>query len=277
MRKGGAFIGLPEGSRVFTPQQKEAYDRWQEIQLIRASLKDQLPNSRFTFIQGNALRDIAPATAAQLVFLSTYLKFGCSALMLTQRSPIRRSDLPELLRVSRATVDRTIDDADGMLTFDASGTVCLNAEIFRRGTLPKNHGVYHKVFHNSIRSLWTQMPTSKQKHLGYIFQMLPFLNLQHNFLCWDPMEANLEAIRFLSLFDFAREIGLRDLSNVSRLRTIYRGLTFQTDGSPEAICAVEGLGKTSKVIINPALVYAGSSPESIHAQRALCRAVCQAS
>ena len=268
---GDAVFGLSEGSRVLTPEQNAAKERWKEILQIQANLKTVLPDQKFSFVRGDALCQLKPATSARLVMLSTFKEYGREPLMMTQRRPMKRDELPGVLRVSRATVDRTIDDAAGLLTIDTDGAVCLNSDAFCMGKLPKKHPVFHRLFRSSVRHLWANTATSQQKHLGYVFQMLPYLNIQHNVLCWNPWERDPGSIQFMCLPEFAREIGYTGVTNISRLRSIYRDIKLPVNGEWEAFCAVIDVGKTTRIIVNPAVVYAGHSPESIHIQRMICR------
>ena len=103
--------------------------------------------------------------------------------------------------------------------------------------------------------------------------MLPYINLEFNVLCKNPLETDLERIEPLSLKEFCAEIGY-DTSQINRLLNIYRKLTFDVKGKQENFCAFvfDGINRNkSKIFINPNVLYNGSNYRRVKILGMFCR------
>ena len=97
-------INVPVGTVFITPEQ-------QRIRTGKAkhSYKRRSKNPKFYFASTETeagLIDLAPVTVTRLVYLAAFLPYGKSRLMETERTAIKRRDLPRILDVSKATVSR---------------------------------------------------------------------------------------------------------------------------------------------------------------------------
>lgn len=72
-----------------------------------------------------------------------------------------------------------------------------------------------------MRKLYIMVQPSQHKHLGYLFKMLPYVNLEYNVLCHNPLESNLDDIQLMTVSEFCGAIGY-DISNWHRLNKIYK-------------------------------------------------------
>ena len=277
--EGDGWLGVDEDTRLVDPQDDEDRRKIKEFLLLQANLKAQLPDSAFVFVHCEELGALRPETAARIVMLGTYLPWcerysdGGMALKRTQRSPVRREDLPDILRVTRRTVDGMIEDAAGILTIGDDGVVFLDKAVVYCGRLAKKTPFYRRVWVSPIRSIWQKISPSQQRYLGYLFQMLPFLSVDHNYLCREPQDIEVDDAEAMSVQQFADCIGY-DNTNAARLKNAYRAIQFSANGSQEAFCAFVGRGKRSRIIVNPAVVYSGKDPESVRIQREICRQAC---
>lgn len=274
---GDTWVGVPKGTALITPRQQAAKQKWKEqepLRQLKENLRSMDKNEQFIFAQGERLGGVRPETAARLVMLGTYLPYFGDELKLTQRKAVTRKDLPSVLGITRRTADNMADDAAGILTVDSSGAVCLDNRVLRRGNLPKKHALYHKVRINALRHIWESINQCQHRYLGYIFQTLPYLNVQHNYLCWSPWETDADRISFMSLKEFASVIGY-DESNAARLRKAYSGIQFSIGGELATLCAFEDVGRKTRMIVNPDVVYAGKTPDAVRARRAACQTACR--
>ncbi|MGN0394923.1 MAG: hypothetical protein ACI4EF_06135 [Coprococcus sp.] len=127
-----------------------------------------------------------------------------------------------------------------------------------------------------VEAVWMLVPVGSRVYtpesLGYIFKMLPYINLEYNVLCKNPLEQNLENIEFMSLAEFCHAIDY-DISQLSRLLKIYKSLTFEVKTKQERFCAFvyDGLDRGSaRIFINPHILYNGSSYSQVKVLGKFC-------
>ena len=99
---------VPIGTVFYTPEQQEAINDRKAQQREFYDRKAVLDSfGRFSFLCATQeFEGVSPETAARLVYLSTFLKWEDGALLFTQRSKMSRDSLPEVLGLSRQTVNR---------------------------------------------------------------------------------------------------------------------------------------------------------------------------
>ena len=185
-----------------------------------------------------------------------------------------RHDLPGIMGLSRRTADRFLDEASqDYILMDDSGYLSLNATLFRRGKIGR-HGEslsWRKVYISTVRSLY-RAANGKHRYLGYVFQMIPFINIQYNMLCEDIFERDLYNIRQMTDKDFCRRIGY-DYSQIARLRKVYKNIRFEVDGHMEAFCAFVDAGCGTRIYVNPHILYSGTRPDLVEVLGCFCKYV----
>lgn len=254
------------GTIVLTPEQQEQRRKAWEVYQNRAIRKNlNRPLGNFFFIQNDSdFGDITPATLARLIYLNTYLNFENNQLMLKKDAPMYRKDLIRVLKISKGAISKFWHEVSPKYIMESeSGLIFTNNNYFFRGYLNKTQKDdlyrYRKFFIRGIRKLYHSVGNvSQHKHLGYIFQMLPFINIEYNVLCHNPLETDYEKIEPLTLQEFCKEIGY-NISQVSRLLNIYKNIVF-CNGQRFCNFVNDGLDRNnSKIFINPHVLYSGSN------------------
>ena len=161
------------------------------------------------------------------------------------------------------------------LTIDDGGDLHINTSVFRRGTLPKKDGLgaYQKIYIEAVRNLYRATPVSNHKQLGYIFLMLPYINIQYNVLCKNPYESDIAEIEPLTVREFCELIG-HSYSTVARLREAYSRIRFEIDGQQELFCAFVYDGSSlddARIFVNPHVFYSGTDPERVEVLGHFCK------
>lgn len=143
---------------------------------------------------------------------------------------------------------------------------------FQRGQL-NGYAPYQKFFIDAVRTLYRNTAPKKHKHLGYVFQMLPFVNTEYNILCYNPTEKDLNYVLPLSVNDFCATIGY-NVANRARLLQTYAEITFLVNGHLEQLCSFVTNGADigiSKIFINPHILYFGKCPKQVELLGKFCR------
>ena len=260
----------PAGSRVITPADIEAANERKAQKrkfLMQKERLDKLGRFYFLAIE-NGFSEINAATAARLVYLSTFLRYGTNSLYLTKRTQMKKEDLPEVMGMSPTTAFRFFKEVNPTyLQADEEGYISLSGQIFRRGTLGKGNEskAYQKIYIDVVRKLYKGTPLNNHKELGYIFAMLPYINIEYNVLCKNPYETNISEIELLTVREFCAAIG-HSFSTVARLLETYSKICFCVDGTVEQFCKFVSAGNDINhawIFVNPHVIYSGTDPEQV--------------
>ena len=269
---------IPPGSAIITPEDFAANierKRQQREFFLHKQIMGQL--GKFCFLAINSsLNCLPPATAARLIYLSSYLRYGTDCLYITQRTPMKVSDLQKVMGLSNATIRRFLEEVcPSYLSADHDGDLHINTSVFRRGALPKKDGLgaFQKVYIEAIRNLYRATPISNHKQLGYIFLMLPYINIQYNVLCKNPYETDILHVEPLTVREFCELIG-HSYSTVARLREAYSRIRFTVNGQQELFCAFVSDGNSlddARIFVNPHVFYSGTDPERVEVLGHFCK------
>lgn len=266
----------PVGTKHITPAQQrrnKAYWAMKEENEATKWRRERERNSGgdYYFLAADTrYRDVSPETAVRLVYLGTFQKIGKDFLMLTKRTPMKLQDLRDVLNISPSSVSKfkaeTIN-AGRYLCVNSDNTMTLSPDFFHRGKIGKNwyHREYQTVFHDAVRSLYNRTLPRNHGRLGLIFQMIPFINREHNILCHNPEEIDINKIIPLTIDEFCGEIGYNP-NQRSRLMREYSRITFDVNGVQERFCSFcfDGAHRGSiRIIINPRILYKGSYADRV--------------
>lgn len=269
---------IPPGSAIITPEDFAAYNKRKRQQrefFLQKQVMGQL--GKFCFLAINSsLNCLPPATAARLIYLSSYLRYGTDSLYVTQRTPMKVSDLQKVMGLSNSTIYRFLEEVcPSFLSADDNGDLHINTSVFRRGALPKKDGLgaFQKVYIEAVRNLYRATPISNHKQLGYIFLMLPYINIQYNVLCKNPYETDIAHVEPLTVREFCNLIG-HSYSTVARLREAYSRIRFMVNGQQELFCAFVSDGSSlddARIFVNPHVFYSGTDPERVEVLGHFCK------
>lgn len=257
-----------EGDTVLSLEQREAQMRYRESEERRKRRRDLSKElGEHFFIESHQeFSELTASNAARLVFLGTFAGYD-NSLRLTQKTILRREDLPSVLKISKSATNNFMKEAcPTYITIKDDGQLVINPCFFRKGTLPKGESFY-RVYKKWIRKLYNETPQSRHKHLGYIFGVLPFVNIQFNILCHNPKETDLNLIEPMTLDELCEKIGYNK-TNRHRLLKAYNEIQFEIDDHQERFLSIVGNGiikdsGKSKMFVNPTVLYSGDEPESV--------------
>lgn len=258
---------IVEGARVTTPKQIEA--------LMKKEEYEQFKNKKGYFIMyifGNNrdISDLKPQTAARLMYLSTWLQYDGDYLV-NRDGKMTREQIKAVMGLKSRTFDEFLSEITktGYVIKD-DNSYRLNKDYFQKGRCELNKSLaehrYVRVYIDYIRTLYKKTPQSKHVHLGYIFQLIPYINCEYNVLCHNPLEKDPEKIIPMTVGEFCEAIGY-DVSQASRLLNIYDGITFEVNGKNCYFCGYTGRrnqkDQDRRIYINPFIFFAGSDKHQV--------------
>lgn len=244
----------------FAQQTKKQYAR-----TIRDKDHKSLGNYVLTERKDNQFNELDPQDVARLVYLSAFLNLD--NILVYRGKNIRPADFEKLLKVSPATAKRFWRNIKGTFVIeDASKRLTFCKTLFR-GKNRKSNSRLGKVFIRTLRDLYENTPVSQHRYLGYVFQLLEFVNTEYNVLCWNPDTTDLESVEPMTVKQFCGVIGY-DPQHSSQLEKVYRDIKFPTkNGKMQHLCAFVSVGNNQDkyIAINPRIYYAGSNHGNVDA------------
>lgn len=258
-------IPVPKGTIFYTPQQQEEYKRARAEEEKRALRKASDP---FYFARCADSLSLSPETTTRLLYIMSFAghKENGRRLLINNRTPMQKKDLPDVLEVSKPTALKFFSDTSPkFIQEDEKGLTWTESGWFYRGTgLRLSDDLdYTRVFCDCMKKLYKGARGKNIKYLGYIFQMLPYVNREYNFLCRNPKEKDIRKVDKMNLLDVCGLLGI-DTHNIDRLYKMLSAQTFEIDGCKEWFFRLFNQPnsrdyKTADICINPNLIYAGSN------------------
>lgn len=263
--------------KILTPTQLKAIEKRKEKRQWHDP--DQENFVWFVFEAAATLTEIVPEEyLAALFLLGTYASYEADGMLTSHGAPVKKAKLPELLGMSRQTAGRfwKCMAEDNNILREKDGVVHMDRKVFFKGPLgnkvkrfSKENRYITKVLTDSVRDLYKRATPRTRKQLGYLFQCLPFANVEYNIICKNPQETEPDNIELMTVGELCDLVGY-DKSNSARLIQNLKGLEFSTDKmeKPErAANFVLGNGlrdsETYQMFINPKVAYRGHHPEEV--------------
>ena len=257
-------VVVPQGAKVYTEDQLAAIRAFyakKDAKKNRKALLNELGYFYF-ILRENQLDKLSAETAARLIYLCTFLSPD-NYFMWTQRTHIRKCDLEFVLRISRGTKYNFWEEVSGKyIAEDEKGLKLVNSEIIR-GAINGNGNSYQKLFVTGIRNLYEKTKPTYHKHLGYIYKLLPFINLEYNVICWNPLEQDSKLVNPMTVQEFCKNIGY-DAHDFSKLKKIYDSITFTVDDHQEYFLSYVTNGEDKQqFFVNPHILYCGTDYKQV--------------
>ena len=271
---------LPVGTLARTPEQQRQHAQWKAAQEAKQNSRagrlqrrqTQNPLGNFFFAQSeDACNDVSPQTLTRLVYLATFLRHGTNQLYKTEQTPMRKSDLCETMQLSQKLFYIFWKEANGKYVFEDDAKNIFMSEHFFRGNLtnhlkaPGGFKKYQQIYIEAIRKLYRETPVTRHGNLGYIFQILPYINWQYNILCWNPKESELDNIDLMNLDELCSLVGYNQ-SQKFRLMKVYDTLRFEWRGKLQRFCSfVSGNFRTGtvRIFVNPHILHIGNNWQKV--------------
>jgi len=262
-------VTVPVGTQIITPADRDIINQKKESQGRKtncARISKNIGNFYFA-IAREPFCDICPATLGRLIFLATYLEYGSNRLVFDKdKSPIKRKDLPNLLTLSNAAITALMKEASPtFITKCTNGDIEMNSDYFCYGALSRasRNDPHQRIFRSFIRKLYKE-DISNTRYLGYIFKLLPYINIEYNLICRNPFEKDIDAIQPIYLTEFANLIGYNK-SQISRLKKIYNKIRFNVGKEKQRFISFigNGIDDNSIICVNPRILYSGTDIDKV--------------
>ena len=209
------------------------------------------------------------ALAFRFLYLCTYVDYN-SKLMWgncfrgKDTSPMKEKDLKEVWGLSRnqVTKDKNRLVELGLLIIDEdTKELSINNNYCHKGAIKNGlNGNSIRVFEKCLQDLYKASLPKEHKRLGLFIRLIPFINNQHNILCFNVEEERAIMIRPLNVKDICYISG-QNIKNARRLENELLRITVN-----EQPLLMKHTKYNSMVYsVNPKLFYKGNQLENLTA------------
>ena len=242
----------------------ERIDKYKEAREQVEAFKGFTKSEQFVvylYSMHKSMTDLQPQTAIRMVYLATYLEFDGQYLK-EHGKYISRQSMQELMMLKPATFTRFLEEVTnaGYVLKDGR-KYYINSEIFHRGYRNSNDVMqdYVRVYVDTLRNLYRSVPQKKHVYLGYIFQLIPYINREWNIICFNPDETDEDYISPMRVGDFCEIVGY-ERKNAARFIKEYRDIKFEWNGDTQSFLGYfyEDDKAEMRFFANPNIFYAGN-------------------
>lgn len=202
------------------------------------------------------LRGLAPGMLFRASYLFTCLNNQNTLVSKTQNLLVVQ-DLPDLLKISKSAVDKTITclkDAS-IITVSDNGVISSGKTIFYKGKISRGErkrmntiGMRNvRLFTSSIQYIYQHTTHQKQRTVGLVFRLIPYLSRMNNFVC-DYLSG--EYIHELTMPHIASILGMGTKNAYDALDALQE-ITFPIGGEKQPLIEVVKTGDARTIMVNP--------------------------
>lgn len=260
----GEFRELGYGTFIpkeLLDKRKEFFKKQEEIKIINAKFRSY---GNFTWLEFKYGEELFPnmklGHIARLLYLSTFITYD-GILKTSNHAYMTKANMNKLLKLSAKQFYEFYNEmVNKKIIIENTEENCLllNKDLFFKGTI-EDKSTYDNLIrlnHKTIRELYVNIPISKHKTLGYIFKLIPYVNKEHNILCKNPLEADIDRLELLNKTSDIAKICNYSKSKAKRLYEEMKEITL--NNNPIVKIYENSISKKKRIFINSRCYYAGN-------------------
>lgn len=215
---------------------------------------------------------LKPNTITRLIYLATYLdysvehkKFGKLVKIGkdNKRIPMNRKDIKEIMKLKDTQFKEFIKELKHKsILYEIDKCFYLNNTYFTKGSANTEreksniYNYYTRVYIEVIRQLYDKFKSTNHKKLGYVFQLVPFMDYEDcRLMKYDG--SKLETKDICSLLNLSTDKG-----NISKLKRDLKKITFINSNKEYYLFARVEIGEYEAWHINPLALWSGKELET---------------
>lgn len=210
--------------------------------------------------------DLSSQSIVRLIYIATYIDYSNNILCYDNKVLLTKKDIKKLMLLSDSVFKRWFNEMiNKKYIIQKENNFYITDKYFRKGQLNKNlsdykNSRYTRIYINAVRKLYLTTKSTSHSVLGYIFQLIPFVNLQWNIVCNNPLEPDKDLINPLTIGEFCDIIGY-DKKNAKRLIKIIASIKFEWKNKIQRFCSYiyDSDITNMMMFINPNIFYSGDN------------------
>lgn len=210
--------------------------------------------------------DLSPQSIVRLIYLATYIDYNTNIICFDNKKPMKKSDIKIVMLLTNTICGEFFNELISKDYLIQDGDIFkITNKYFCKGKVNKNlsaykNNKYTRIYINAVRKLYTTSKTTDHIALGYIFRLIPFVNLQWNIACHNPLEKDKELIEPLTMGEFCDYIGY-DRKNTRRLIKTLSMVKFEWKNKNQRFCSYvyDSDIINMMIFVNPNVFYSGDN------------------
>ena len=234
-------------------ERKQKKERSSELKKIYGNFYNSYYNLSETYFP-----NLSEASLARLLYSLCFLDYKGYLTAPNSRTHLNEKRLKAIMRLSPSTFHNWFTEMidNHIFILDDSGLIKVNNKLFFRGRFKYEKDEY--IMKNSIectKYLYESVNAKQHVALGYLYKMIPYVNIKYNILCHNPFETDIDNIEPITLSQLCTILGVQKQNINKLIATLH---SYQING----VCAVsyitdDFIKSKSKIFINPKIYYAG--------------------
>lgn len=198
-------------------------------------------------------KELSRAIKFRFMYLCTYLGSDYYLHGDVSGENLNKADLKTIMYLADKQFYETFNALiDAKVLKETPGGIRVNRNSAIRGNLQRHSGAFTRVFNETIRELYLKSEAVEHERMGILLDLLKFVHIQTNELCFNPLEANLDELQYMTRADVMKELHIgKNKLNEFRKVTINNG--------SEYLMITWGNPMDYKYVLNPRISYKGSS------------------
>lgn len=199
------------------------------------------------------LPNISRAMKFRFMYICTFVKLDGYLMQDESDLKLSKADIKSLLNLAEASFYDTYntflreklisETKDGI---KVSKAICVN------GTVRRYSDNFTRTFNGTIRELYEEHTSYEHERLGLLLDMLKYIHIHSNELCFNPTELDLNKVVPMSRKQILQELGVSEkaFAEFMKLRIC--------KNSQHAVLSL-GANRSFKYVVNPRISYKGNS------------------
>lgn len=178
-----------------------------------------------------------------------------------ERKAAAERSLKDILGLSKSEIVKTKKYLlDNSLISIVDDKIIVNSRYCKKGGLKKQERtstIHHiRIFEKAIHDIYDNTPASAHKKIGLLFELLPFINFNHNIICKNVNEDDIKEVEPYNITE------LTELLGYSSPQKLKKGLFDLKINNERVIIGVITDNETM-VIVNPKIYYRGNNIDKL--------------
>lgn len=263
----GSTLSIEDALIIEEEANKKKYLKYlKNTNVFETMIRDNFGSFYFSIYNRLLKIDLKPQYRIRFIYLCTFMNYnnklefgngiGNTKLMVER-------DLIEVLGLSQNETIRTkkaLIESD-LISIEDDKTISINKRYAIKGKITKRDSRESvRIMENGLREIYAKAKPSEHKRLDIFIKVLPYVNYNHNVLCKNPNESDVDKVEALTLSELCEIVGYDKTKSV-RLKNEL--LKIKVDEQMAFGVFETGYGK--RLYVNPKVYYKGRDLESLRA------------
>ena len=212
--------------------------------------------------------NLNPADVSRFLYLATYISYNYKDRNLLvkkekgQLKPMTQKDIMKVMNLGKTTFFSFIKEMKSKeLIIEKNNKFYVNEKYISKGKIKDNEDSYIRLYINTTRYIYKHTTSTKHRQLGYVLQLLPYVDFDTNHILINNEKAEIR--------DIMKLLGLstNNKQSINKFKKALLNFTINYQGNDYYLFGAHTYeyGKEFRTyfVINPLVLFAGNNIELI--------------